>query len=170
MKKLNLLLLGLALIFSLSCSKKNESVEIDEQNLTACEGQIPCKYVVTEKADIGNNPFEVKTGSYRLFSLQVDNATFQTRLYIKAPMGTQQFTLNDKDIKNGKAQYYMSCTSCDYVAYKVVGGYAKGKNLNLAQPSNQSKWLIEAKIELEAIADSKVKQTLFVKQYFMPKP
>lgn len=167
LKKLNLFTLGVALIFSLSCSKEKEIVDIDENNLTSC-GAETCKYGFTEKADVSLSPIVVKSGSYRLFFTEFNTAASEARLYIKAPMGAQQFTLNDKDIRNGKVQYLLICTSCDYVDVKAVGGYVKGKNLTPEKPANQSKWLIEANIMMEAVGDATVKHTLHVKQYFTP--
>lgn len=168
MKKLNLFLLGLALFFSLSCSKDKEIVDIDERNLTSCEAQNTCKYSFAESADLELSPLAVKKGDYRLFSMMSSTAASQTKLYIMAPMDAQQFMLNDEVIREGRVKYFFSCPSCDYVALKPAGGYVKGKNLTPEKPANQSKWLIEAKIELVAIADPAIKQTLYIKQYFTP--
>ena len=167
LKKLNLFTLGVALILSLSCSKEKEIVDIDENNLTSC-GAETCKYRFTEKADVSLSPIVVKSGSYRLFLAEFNTAASEARLYIKAPMGAQQFTLNDKDIRNGKVQYLLMCTSCDYVDVKAVGGYVKGKNLTPDKPSDQTKWILEAEIILQSVSNPNYKHTLYIKQYFSP--
>lgn len=167
LKKLNLFMLGIVLILGLSCSKEKE-VNIDEKDLTSCEKGASCKYLFTEKSDLDKSPIVVIPGDYRLFLVENTIGASQVSLFIKAPMDTQQFTLNDKDIQNGKVKYYQVCLSCDYVALKPIGGSVKGKNLTPEKPANQSKWLIEATILMEGVNNPTVKHTVYVKQYFTP--
>lgn len=160
-------MLAITLMLGLSCSKEKE-VDIDEKNLTSCEIGASCKYVFTEKSDLDKSPIVVIAGNYRLFLVENIKGPSQVSLFIKAPMSGQQFTLNDKDILNGMVKYYQVCLSCDYVALKPVGGSVKGKNLTPEKPANQSKWLIEANILMEAVNNPTVKHTVYVKQYFTP--
>lgn len=161
-------MLSIGLIFSLSCSKQKTEVTIDEKNLTSCEDNGSCKYLFTEKSDLNTQLVFSAPGDYRIFVVENIKGPSTTKLFIKAPMDNQTFSLNDKDILDGKVLYHQNCPSCDYVAFKPVGGSVKGKNLTPEKPANQSKWLIEANIKLEAIGDATVKHTLHVKQYFTP--
>jgi hypothetical protein len=49
-----------------------------------------------------------------------------------------------------------------------VDGYVKGLNLFREKSADQTKWVIEAKIILQAESEPSVKDTLYVKQYFYP--
>jgi hypothetical protein len=166
--KTRLLILIVGIALSLSCSKQKTEVAIDEKNLTSCEDNASCKYLFAEKSDLDIQSPSLKAGNYRLFIVENTKGPSTTKLFIKAPMTGNQFSLSDKDVLDGRVLYTQLCPSCDYVDVKAVGGYVKGKNLTPEKPANQSKWLIEANVMMEAVGDATVKHTLHVKQYFTP--
>jgi hypothetical protein len=168
---LPLLLLSSITIFN-SCSKqKNDKAEpgIDDKNLTACATGTGCSFLFTEQADFeGYNT--LKPGTYRVFWSSQQSSGITTSLYIKAPMPGKSFSLTKTDILAGKIQLNRSCPTCFmYEApFKPVDGYVKGINTTPDKQADQTRWLVEAKIFLQAEGIPELKDTVFVKQYFYP--
>lgn len=168
---LSLLLLGSITMLN-SCSKqKGEKAEpaIDDKNLTTCITGTGCSFLFTEQADFeGYNT--LKPGTYRVFWSSQQSSGITTSLYVKAPMPGKSFSLTKTDILAGKIQFNRSCATCFmYEApFKPVDGYVKGINTTPNNQSDQTKWLVEAKIFLQAEGSPELKDTVFVKQYFYP--
>ena len=86
---------------------------------------------------------------------------------LKAPMKGDTFFIDNSAIQKGVVKFDYSCPACNYAApnYKVTGGYSKGKKLNT---SGNEKWLVETKLFYASGTD--FKDTIYVKQYYYPKP
>ncbi|UOE52802.1 hypothetical protein MTO98_17170 [Mucilaginibacter sp. SMC90] len=153
-----------------SCSKQNNSKQepdIDDKNLTTCAAGAGCSFLFTEQADFEGYT-NLKAGTYRVFWSVQENSGITATLYIKAPMPGKSFELTKNDILAGKIQFNRSCPSCYMAAFKPVDGYVKGINITPDKPADQTKWLVEAKIFLQANEYPQLKDTVFVKQYFSP--
>ncbi|QEM10511.1 hypothetical protein [Mucilaginibacter rubeus] len=168
---LPLLLLSSTSLFH-SCSKqkseKNQPA-IDGKNLTTCGEGSNCSFLFTEQADFEGYT-TLKPGVFRVFWSSQRTSGITTTLYIKAPMQGKSFSLTKTDIIGGKIQFNRSCPAClMYEApFKPVDGYVKGINTTPNNRADQTKWLVEAKIFLQADGIPQLKDTVFVKQYFDP--
>lgn len=160
-----LILLCATMFFFLSCEKK-EKITVSDEGLTQCSANETCTYTFKERSDLNVTDWSLKPGDYRLFLAKKIMGPMTNTLYIKAPMEGTSFSLNTQDIIDGKVKYNTVCPSCDYIAFKVVGGYVKGVNLTPNKPSTEARWLLEAKILLEAEGNPTVKHTLDIKQYY----
>lgn len=163
------LLLSSAEFFS-SCSKhRNEKDEtkLDDKNLTICASGAGCSFLFTEQADFEGYT-NLKPGTFRVFWSEQEKTGITTTLYIKAPMPGKSFELTKTDILAGKIQFNRSCPSCYMAAFNPVDGYVKGINATPDKPADQTKWLVEAKIFLQAQEYPQLKDTVFIKQYFEP--
>jgi hypothetical protein len=165
-----ILSLTLTLVCTFSACKKANEIEISEENLTTCDA-INCENIFTLSSDIDSNFLPQATGNYKVFTALKTYSGSQTNIFILAPKSGNSFILRNSDIKNGLVR--MQYISMGYPAgFKPVGGEVKGKNLLPDQNLDQSKWLIEAKIYLAADlnekGDQKLKDTLYLKQYFYP--
>ena len=162
------LLTGMTLF--LSCTKKSDvqkELKIDDKNLTPCRSGAGCEYLFTEQADLNaDNGF--KTGTYRLFWFKEQSPGISTTVYIKAPMQDNSFELTKADLLADRVQYSQSCPACYLLLLKPVDGYVKGINITPEKPADQTRWLLEGKVILQAIAAPTVRDTIFVKQYFSP--
>lgn len=169
MTRLNypLLLLLTAIVLISSCKKdKKKDPVIDDKNLTACPDGLACEYLFTEHADINENGM-IKTGAYRLFWSTAQGPGLKSSVFIKAPLNNKSFELTDDDIQSGRViNTVYACPACDYIILKPVGGWVKGINKTPNAQPDKAKWLIEAKIYLQAEGNASLKDTLFLKQYF----
>ncbi|XHR97452.1 hypothetical protein ACFJIV_12805 [Mucilaginibacter sp. UC70_90] len=157
-------------VFFSSCSKQKsekDEVKLDDKNLTTCSTGSDCSFLFTEQADFEGYT-NLKPGTYRVFwSTRQGNGITNT-LYIKAPMQGKSFALTKADILAGKIQVNSSCPSCYMIPFKPVDGYVKGINATPDKQADQTKWLIEAKIFMQANDYPQLKDTIFIKQYFHP--
>ncbi|WP_413667984.1 hypothetical protein ACEN9X_26430 [Mucilaginibacter sp. Mucisp86] len=166
---LPLLLLSSAAFFS-SCSKQKsekDELKIDDKNLTTCTAGANCSFMFTEQADFEGYT-TLKPGTYRVFWSIQQGSGITSTLYIKAPMPGKSFSLTKADILAGKIQVNSSCPACYMIPFKPVDGYVKGINTTPGKPADQTKWLVEAKIFLQADENPQLKDTVFIKQYFYP--
>jgi hypothetical protein len=168
---LPLLLLSSTVFFN-SCSKQKsekDEVKLDDKNLTTCSTGTGCSFLFTEQADVENFN-SLKSGPYRVFWSTQQGAGTTTILYMKAPMTGSSFALTKADILAGKILLNRSCPACYRyeIPFKPVDGYVKGINTTPGKRADQTKWLVEAKIFLQAEGSPEVKDTVFVKQYFEP--
>ncbi|RYF56625.1 MAG: hypothetical protein EOO39_36460 [Cytophagaceae bacterium] len=170
MKKPVYLLLLLAGIALLPACKKNDAkkeVQIDATNLTACREGDTCEYRYSEHADVDSN-FNLHTGAYRLFWSRQQLSANTRGLYVRAPLDNKSFELSKDDIIAGRVKWFFSCPACYSIPYVAVGGYVKGINTTPNKPADQTIWLLEAQILLSTTTDSKIQDTIKVKQYFSP--
>jgi len=166
---LPLLLLSSGALFS-SCSKQKsekDELKLDDKNLTTCATGADCSFMFTEQADFEGFT-TLKPGTYRVFWSIQQSSGITSTLYIKAPMPGKSFSLTKNDILAGKIQFNRSCPSCLMIPFKPVDGYVKGINTTPGKPADQTKWLVEAKIFLQANEYPQLKDTVFIKQYFNP--
>jgi hypothetical protein len=173
MKKITVYLLALSLFSAteFSCKKKEKvepKIEIDEKNLTQCPESASCQFLFTERADVDVWETIVRTGDYRLFWAGINYNGVDSKLYIKAPMKGNSFSMNKADILAGRIYYVQSCPACLLNPLKPIEGYVKGINLTPERPADQSKWLLEIKLYMVPIEGDHVTDTLSVKQYFQP--
>lgn len=175
MKKttIQLLVLFTMILVNLSCSKdkdkeKEPKIEIDEKNLTACPDHASCQFLFTENRDLNESPATLKAGTYRLFWSDIQTPGMSAQLYIKAPMHGKSFSLDKADILAGRVKLIQICSSCSTVPLKELDGSIKGINLTPDKPADQTKWLLEIKLILGVDAESYVKDTVYIKQYFYP--
>lgn len=159
-------MLAFAFLFCLSCDKQKEKTLVDEKNLTACAENATCQYSFTEQADLATMPLMLRPGAYRVFWASTKQGPITATLWMKAPMSGNQFTLNDQDILAGKVIFNQDCISCNMVYYKAVGGEVKGTNTTPDRRADQARWLLEAKIFLQAVDDPTVKNSINIKQYY----
>ncbi|RVU00917.1 hypothetical protein EOD41_09790 [Mucilaginibacter limnophilus] len=168
MTKLNypLLLVLSAALFISACKKdKKKEPAIDEKNLTTCPAGANCEYLFTEYADVSNNG-ALKAGGYRLFWNTAERPGIKNQIFIKAPVNKQSFELSANDIQQGKVLTITSCSVCNTIPFKPVGGWVKGKNTTPNVAADKAKWLVEATIYQEAENDASIKDTITLKQYF----
>lgn len=165
------LLLALTLSLSMfSCRKDkatpDETVRIDERNLTACPERSECRYYFTENSDFGAAVFPLTSGAYRMFSINTASNGYGYILYIKAPMTGTSFSFNKKDIVEGRVKIINTCISCMFIPMEPIDGYVKGLNLTPDKPAAQAKWILEAKIIMETKTEPQTTTDIYVKQYF----
>ncbi|MBK0379213.1 hypothetical protein [Mucilaginibacter segetis] len=164
MKKLLFLMIPVLLM---GCTKKNEPAQtLDDSNLTECPSG-NCNFLFTEQADLQENK-TFMTGAYRLFwaSQQQDGVT--TTVYVKAPMGGDTFSLDKAAILSGKVVFERNCPACFSIPFQLVDGYVKGRNASPEKPADQTRWLVETKLYLQAVNNAQLKDTIYLKQYFRP--
>jgi hypothetical protein len=158
------------ILISYSCKKKTEQepkIEIDETNLTVCPDRGDCHYLFTEHADINDESMLLKIGDYRLFWIDFENPTMNSKLYIKARMQGKDFLLDKTAIVAGRVRLTRGCPSCLMSPFKILeDGFVKGINLTPGKPADQTKWLLEIKLIMEGMGT--LKDTVYVKQYFYP--
>lgn len=157
-------LLALMLYVS-SCSKDNgtqKDIQINEKNLTSCAPNSECRNFIYENRDFSTSSTNLQTGAYRVFQRDVTTSVINSNLYIKVPMNANSFSLDKKDILNGRLKYNTWCFACLMAPSKVIGGYAKGVSKN----ADQTKWIVEVQIIREIEASPAFRDTLYVKQYF----
>lgn len=162
------LLTGMTLF--LSCTKKSDvqkELKIDDKNLTPCRSGAGCEYLFTEQADL-NPDYSFKTGTYRLFWFKEQSPGLTTSVYIKAPMKGNSFELTKAELSTDRVQFSQSCPACYLLLLKPVDGYVKGINTTPEKPADQTRWLLEGKVILQATAAPSVRDTIFFKQYFSP--
>lgn len=163
---LNLLFLASCLFIN-ACSKQKEDLLLTDKNLTSCGTNTSCQYLFTEQADVTIPQLNLSSGEYRVFWHSYNQGPIATQVFIKAPMKAE-IQLNDQDILNGKVIFRQICPSCNLINLKPVGGFVKGRNTSPDKRADQTKWLLEAKIYLEAVDQSSIKDTLYIKQYYYP--
>ncbi|MFC5284187.1 hypothetical protein [Pedobacter alpinus] len=169
MKKLSILPVIILVTLSITSCEKSKDIKISGDNLTMCEDNSTCNYSYLENADIDSN-MALKAGSYRLFIAESDYSSVvaQRTLYFKAPMEGNSFQINENAIKAGAVVYKFVCPTCNWIDYKPIAGYVKGINTTPDKPAAEAKWLIEASVILKAdLTDSEIRDTLYVKQYFV---
>ncbi len=159
-------------IFSFFACKKSKDIELSEDNLTICDNNSNCENIFTLFSDVDSNFQYQSLGNFKVFTARTTYNTSQTNLFILAPKIGNSFSLNNNDIKSGRVKIQYISPSGLPVGFLPVGGDIKGKNLLPEKGLDQSKWIIEAKIFLAADAktkgDQKIKDTLYLKQYFYP--
>lgn len=150
-------LLTILILFA-ACKKGSEP----QPELTSCTD---CKFLFTENVDLASDYLFI-SGSYRLFWAELKKGPITKKVYIKAPMAGNSFTLTKADIIAGKVQVLDICPSCSMIGMKPVDGIVKGTRAT-PEATGKPRWLIDAKIIREPI-DSKInyKDTVIVKQYF----
>ena len=162
-------LLAITLLFTaLSCSKDDGYVDtLTEADLTQCPENSNCQYLYANNADFSGNYGELSNGSYRVFYNEIRTSYRSTLVSLKAPMKGETFFIDNSAIQKGVVKFDYSCPACNYAApnYKVTGGYSKGKKLNT---SGNERWLVETKLFFADGTD--FKDTVYVKQYYYPKP
>ena len=155
-----------------ACTKRDDvqkkEVIIDQSNLTTCPAGADCQYLFSDNTDITLPQRSQKAGSFRLFWSETQSAGINTAVYIKAPMGVNNFSMGREDVLSGRIALSRSCLACSMVPVKTVDGYAKGVNLTPDRPGDQTRWLIEARIIVEAQVEPFTKDTINVKQIFYP--
>ncbi|MDB5008924.1 MAG: hypothetical protein JWP45_3317, partial [Mucilaginibacter sp.] len=105
-------------------------------------------------------------GNYRVFvykSVNANSCDEIALLYFKTSISNDNFDINASEIANGQAVTYgSSCTCCEMIAVKPIGGEIKGKR------TDANHWLINATIILGG-SENKPVFTLTVNQYFTVK-
>ena len=169
---IQLLMVMTTILICTSCSKDKGKItkdEIDEKNLTPCPENADCQYLFTEDADLSEDGSKLITGPYRLFWADIQTPGYRTTLYIKAPMEGKSFSINKKAMLGGKVKLIRSCAACLMTPFRLIeDGYIKGVNLTPDKQADQTKWLLEAEVILEATGQPAKRDTLHVKQYFDP--
>lgn len=152
----------------LSCSKNDhEEIFIEETNLTACPDGTKCQYLFTERADIKPETNILESGPYRVFWSSLERPGLTAKVYVKAPMSGNRFSLSKQDIIAGKVSLQTSCPACYQISMKAVDGYIKGQNLTPEKRADQSKWILESSIILQD-EGGQYRDTVQFKQYFYP--
>ncbi|MEO5912208.1 MAG: hypothetical protein ABIP95_15060 [Pelobium sp.] len=174
----NKLILIPAMLLGISCAmvacNKADEITLSEDQLTTCDSNATCENIFTLSSDVDRNYNYVAEGNYKVFTARktYTGSQSQTNLFIMAPKNGDSFSLSGNDIKNGRVKLQLICTACNYANFKLIGGEVKGKNLLPEKALDQSKWLIEAKIimatDLQVKGDQKLKDTIYIKQYFYP--
>ena len=171
-KATQIFLLAGIISLGLACTKRDdvqkEEVIIDQTNLTTCPAGGNCQYLFSDNTDIALPVRAQKSGSFRLFWSEIQDSYINSALYIKAPMGVKSFSMGREDVLSGRIALSRSCPACYMLAVKPIDGYAKGINLTPDQPGDQTRWLIEARIIVEAQVEPFTKDTIDVKQIFYP--
>jgi hypothetical protein len=169
---IQLLMVMTTILIGVSCTKDKGKIikdEIDEKNLTPCPEKASCQYLFTEDADLNEAGSGLITGPYRLFWADIQTPGVRTTLYIKAPMEGKTFSFNKQAILDGKVKLIRSCAACLMTPFRLIeDGYVNGINLRPDKQADQTRWLLEAEIILEAIGQPAKRDTLHVKQYFDP--
>lgn len=161
-----ILLLCSCMLLSISCKKDKQTADTE---LTGCPVNTTCQYSFTEAADISANPgFFMKPGNYRLFWSTIRSSGMTASLYMLAPMKGTGFMLGKADMLAGRVIYVQSCPSCMLIPMKAADGYVQGKLRNPGQRADQTQWLLEARVILQAVHQPSLKDTVFIRQYFSP--
>ncbi|RZA03508.1 MAG: hypothetical protein EOP47_02635 [Sphingobacteriaceae bacterium] len=164
MKNILKLLLILSFITVIvSCKKNNVNPET-----IICFEDTDSKALFTEQADVNMETMSPVAGEYRLFWYEINSGTLTTKIYIKAPMEGNSFSLNNNDINSGKVIYIQSCPNCNLIPVKAVGGSVKGENRYPGKRADQTRWLLEAKIILQGINTPMFKDSIYFKRDFTP--
>ncbi|MGF7081150.1 hypothetical protein [Mucilaginibacter sp. UYCu711] len=160
--RLSMLCVGIVSLAS--CNNKQGN---PEPGLTNCKD---CQFLFSESADIAIPGYNLISGSYRLFWSETKKSVVTQKMFIKAPMQGNSFTLTKADIIAGKVVVLDICPSCDLIGVKPVDGFVKGENTTPTSRGDKSRWLIEAKIIREpvGVANIKYRDTIYIKQYFEP--
>jgi hypothetical protein len=169
----NLIYFSLLIIFAgLNACNKTSGINISETQLTTCDNGANCDYIFTLSSDVDSDFHYVADGNHKVFTYKKNFGSNQTNLFILAPKTGNSFSISNNEIKNGLVKVQFISPLGLSVGFKAVGGEVKGKNLPPEKALDQSKWLIDAKIYLAADAkvkgDQKIKDTLYLKQYFYP--
>ncbi|MDF2430659.1 MAG: hypothetical protein JWP44_290 [Mucilaginibacter sp.] len=162
--KLALLILSAVL---LSCGKDHNNSNIVVTGiLTDCPANTTCTYNYSDNADYTTSPLQTAHGNYRVFvykSVNANSCDEIALLYFKTSLSNNNFDINASEIASGQTVTYgSSCTCCEMIAVKPIGGEIKGKR------TDASHWLINATIILGG-SDNKPVFTLTVNQYFTVK-
>jgi len=168
----NFLLAAGIISLGFACTKRDDvpkkEVIINQGNLTSCPAGADCRYLFSDNADITLPQRSQKAGAFRLFWSETQTSVVNTAIYIKAPMGVNSFSMGREDVLSGRIALSRSCPACSMVPVKPVDGYANGVNLTPDRPGDQTRWLIEARIIVEAQVEPFTKDTINVKQIFYP--
>lgn len=156
-----------------ACNKiKTADINISETELTTCDSASKCENIFTLSSAVDSNFQYVADGNYKVFTARKTYSNSQTNLFILAPRNGNSFIVSDKDIQKGLVKIKYISSLGFPIGFKAVGGEIKGKNLLPDKALDQSKWLLEATVYLAADAqikgDQKLKDTLYIKQYFYP--
>lgn len=150
------LLATLALLAS--CKKGSDP----QPELTNCTD---CKFLFTENVDLTSD-YLFTSGGYRLFWAELKKGPVMQKVYIKAPMPGNSFTLNKADILAGKVQVLDICASCSMIGLNPVDGNIKGTNTTPGVAAEKARWLIEAKIIRAPDGRTNYRDTVNIRQYF----
>ncbi len=164
MKNLLKLLLIVPVITVLASCKQNNI----EPNIIICPDDVDSQALFTELADVNPETMLPMVGEQRLFWYEIKSSTVTTKIYIKAPMAGNSFSLNSNDILAGKILYIQNCPNCNLIPLKAIGGYVKGENRYPDKRADQTKWLLEAKIILQGINAATFKDSIYFKREFAP--
>jgi hypothetical protein len=164
-------ILAMLFIFtSLSCTKDDGYVEnLNEQGLTPCPFDYGCEYLYADNAEFSERFGTVDNGYSRIFWNQVRANNRSASVYIKASMKGNTFYIDNAAIQKGVVKLYDNCDLCFAAPFSfiVTGGFSKGKKL--IDPTGKEKWLLETKLFID-IENTVYKDTLYIKQYYYPKP
>ncbi|HMI05692.1 MAG TPA: hypothetical protein VK541_24605 [Pedobacter sp.] len=166
---IKLLLLSTLILTQSACSKKDnlDKIKIEEKNLTPCQPNKTCQYLFTENADIDGH-YKMNTGSYRLFWASQKSEGIESVFYIRTPMKGDNFELGKTEILRGDVKYLNICPACNTIPLKAVDGYVKGVNLTPGKQADQTKWLLEMQIVLQAEGANGTTETVSLKQIYYP--
>jgi hypothetical protein len=160
-------LLALLIIMNLTaCTKDDGYIEdLNEKGLTTCPDNFSCKYLYMEDADITQELIVPAKGNFRVFYNEFTTNSNTRTIFIKAPMRGDTFSLNDDDMKNGKALYFDNCALCFSIPVKVLGGSCKGRKINTNTANGTERWLLETTFKLSSTVFNG-EDTLHIKQYY----
>jgi len=148
-----------ALTLLASCKKGSDP----QPELTNCAG---CTFLFTESADLASDYLFI-SGNYRLFWAELKKGPVTQKVFIKAPMAGNSFTLNKTDIAAGKVQVLDICPSCSMFGLQPVDGSVKGTNTTPGTAADKARWFIEAKIIREPLnSGTNYRDTVNIRQYF----
>lgn len=152
----------------LSCSK-DEFVPLADDGLTEC---VACSYHYRTSARL--------TGGYladgddlvflykNYFSVASSNdptsVSVYSGLFFEVPASSTVFHLGSSDMKQGKAIHLTMCPHCNTIPLVPVSGFIQGRK------ENDSRWLVEARVNLAVKDSGEVVDTVIFKQYFTPEP
>lgn len=162
---LKLLLLVPAIMVLASCKQTN--VDPDDK-LTSCPVNSSCNSLFTEQADVSTQNMGLMSGNYRVFWNEVQTGGLTTKIYVKAPMQGNSFSLGKADILAGRVLFIQICPACSLIPLKPVDGYVKGINRDPGKRADQTRWLLEAKLILQGVNEPAIKDTIYFKQDFYP--
>jgi len=146
--------------FMLSCHKDAKKITLNT-DLTVCPATQDCSFYYYDNTTFGSTT-PIMLGSQRVFMYRTVSTavcSMTTSLLFKIDLNASQFDISDSQIAAGEVVYGQSCTCCDFISVKPVGGEIKGER------SDPTHWLVNAKVFLSS-ADKKFTDTLTVNQYF----